>query len=241
MTTSQVTVAEMAAGSLAAVRIFEKLGIDYCCGGRQPLEDVCLQKGLDYPAVQQELENALKTREAGERDWTAERLSDLISHIVTTHHEYLQSELPAISARLDKVTRVYTGRNLTAGIEGLQPVFEALKAELEQHLWKEENILFPAVAAYERAASSGSALPPVPFGSVNNPIRMMEHEHDGAGEALARIREITADFAVPEYACVTFRALMSSLHELETDLHMHIHLENNVLFPRAAALEASGR
>lgn len=109
------------------------------------------------------------------------------------------------------------------------------------HLMKEERMLFPAIAAYELATEQGTALPRTPFGTVANPIHMMEAEHESAGQALARIHEITSDFAVPEYGCVTYRALMSSLDELERDLHIHIHLENNILFPRAERLEAANR
>jgi regulator of cell morphogenesis and NO signaling len=136
------------------------------------------------------------------------------------------------------VYRVYNERYGETLI-GLPEVFSAVRAELETHMMKEERILFPAVAAVEAAVESGAALPRTPFGSVNNPIQMMEAEHDSAGQALSDIRRITRDFEIPEYACVTYRALMNGLQEFEQDLHLHIHLENNVLFPRAIQLEAS--
>ena len=124
---------------------------------------------------------------------------------------------------------------------GLPEVYASLRAELEMHIRKEETILFPAVTAYEAAVNSGHPIPASPFGTVANPIGMMEQEHESAGQALARIREITRDFELPDYACVTYRALMSGLDELERDLHQHIHLENNILFPRALQLEALHR
>jgi regulator of cell morphogenesis and NO signaling len=122
---------------------------------------------------------------------------------------------------------------------GLPEVFAELRNELEGHLNKEETLLFPAIVAYERAAGANQPLPPTRFGTVANPIRVMEAEHESAGAALTSIREITGGFAIPEYACVTYRALMTGLQELEQDLHMHIHLENNILFPRAAELGKS--
>jgi regulator of cell morphogenesis and NO signaling len=236
--TETQTIAEIAASSLAAVRVFEKYGIDYCCGGKRPLSAVCREKGYDAEAVQGELDAALAQSAGPARDWNRAPLSELIRHIVTTHHQYLRQELPAIQTRLDKVYRVYNQR-YGPTLTGLPEVFAALRAELELHIVKEEMMLFPAIVASEAAVNSGSPLPSSPFGTVSNPIQMMESEHESAGEALAKIREITQDFGLPEYACVTYRALMSSLAELERDLHMHIHLENNVLFPRAERLEAA--
>jgi regulator of cell morphogenesis and NO signaling len=239
-TATAPTVRDIAASSLAAVRIFEKFGIDYCCGGKRPLADVCREKGYDTEAIQSELDAALSTAPDSARDWSGAPLADLMDHIVTTHHEYLRRELPAIEQRLEKVYRVHNQR-YGSTLTGLPEVFAALKAELEMHLMKEERMLFPAIAAFENAIDSGQPLPRTPFGTVANPIHMMEDEHESAGQALSRIREITGDFAIPEYACVTYRALMRGLDELERDLHMHIHLENNILFPRAERLEASRR
>jgi regulator of cell morphogenesis and NO signaling len=230
------TVAEIAANSLAAVRVFEKFGIDYCCGGKRPLAEVCRSKGQDLEEVQRELDQALAGAPVGERDWSSATARELVTHIVATHHEYLRRELPAIQTRLDKVFRVYNEK-FGPTLIGLPEVYGALRAELEMHIRKEEIILFPAVVAYEEAIKAGQPLPRTPFGSVANPIHMMEAEHESAGVALAEIRKITNEFSVPEYGCVTYRALMSSLDELERDLHMHIHLENNILFPRAQRIE----
>jgi regulator of cell morphogenesis and NO signaling len=236
--TTPLTVAEIAAGSLAAVRVFEKFGIDYCCGGKRPLADVCRDKGYNLDDVQSQLNVALAGTAQVDRDWNEASLTSLIAHIVATHHEYLLRELPSISVRLEKVYRVYNQRYGPTFI-GLPEVFADLRAELELHMLKEERMLFPAIAAYEAVAIAGQPLPSSPFGSVASPIHMMEAEHESAGAALARIREITRNFEVPEYACVTYRALMGGLEELERDLHLHIHLENNILFPRAERLEAS--
>jgi regulator of cell morphogenesis and NO signaling len=234
------TVAEIAANSLGAVRVFERLGIDYCCGGKRPLAEVCREKGYDTAEVERELDAASAGVQEPSTNWNVASLASLVDHIVSKHHEYLRFELPALAKRVDKVYRVYNqryGETLT----GLPEVFSGLQAELEMHIRKEEMILFPAIVAYETAVNAGSKLPSTPFGTVGNPIRMMELEHDEAGEALAKIRKITDDFAVPEYACVTYKAMMSGLRELEQDLHIHIHLENNILFPRTLRIEAEKR
>ena len=224
--TENITVSEIAAKSLAAVRVFERLGIDYCCGGKRPLADVCRQKGYDAAAVRNELDEAEKATRDTTRDWNTAPLPELIDHIVNTHHEYLKREMPALSTRLEKVYRVYNQR-YGETLPGLPEVYAGLRSELEMHMRKEEMVMFPAIAAHK------------PFAAIDSPIATLEAEHEIAGEALAKIREITKDFHLPEYACVTYRALMSGLQELEQDLHMHIHLENNVLFPRAMQPDAA--
>lgn len=237
-TNQSATVAEIAAGSLAAVRVFERLGIDYCCGGKRPLADVCQSKGLDATTVQSELDAALHASPEAARDWNTVPLRELIAHIVATHHAYLKREFQPIGERLAKVFRVYNQR-YGPTLTGLPEVFSALQTEMEVHMFKEEHILFPAIASSEAAAGTGALPPHSCFGTVANPIRMMESEHESAGQALERIRTITNDFEIPDYACVTYRALMNGLRELEEDLHLHVHLENNILFPRAIALEES--
>jgi regulator of cell morphogenesis and NO signaling len=214
-----ITVAEIATSSLVAVRVFERLGIDYCCGGKRLLADVCRQKGYDTAAVRRELDEAEKASD-DTRDWSSAALVDLVNHIVGTHHAYLNRELPALSARLEKVYRVYNQRHGPT-LTGLPEVFGDLRSELEMHMRKEEMVLFPAIVEQR------------PFEALANAIGVMETEHESAGKALVTICEITQDFHIPEYACITYRALMSGLQELERDLHIHIHLENNVLFPRA--------
>jgi regulator of cell morphogenesis and NO signaling len=227
--------AELAAASTAAVRILEQHGLDYCCGGARPLEDAAREKGLDPAALLAEIERAQTSAPAG-RDWRTAPLDELADYIVKTHHEYLKLNLPALSARLAKVLEVHGAKD-PARLEAMSEVFGAMRAELEEHMHKEEVILFPFIERYGRAASQGLPLPPAPFGTIANPIRVMEREHDSAGGALARLRELTGGYTLPEWACDTARALWRGLEELEHDLHVHIHLENNLLFPRAIALE----
>jgi len=237
---SSQTISEIASHSLGAVRVFERLGIDYCCGGKRPVEDACRELGLDTAAVLSELDSAVAGRSVDETDWTKSSLRELIRHIVGKHHEYLKLELPRLSQRLDKVMRVY-GEQDKATLQPLPDLFQGLRAEMELHMHKEEMILFPFMERLESEINNGRPAPPAPFGSVANPIAMMEHEHDSAGAALKSMRESTNGFAIPDYACVTYRSLLDGLRELEQDLHIHIHLENNILFPRAIALEPANR
>lgn len=216
------TVGEIAAGVPAAVRVFEKYKIDYCCGGQRRLEEVCRERGISPDAVLAEVEQAA-TRPA-ERDWSGAPLSELARHIVSTHHEYMKTELPALEARLTRVIQVH-GAAHGDMLRNLQNVFNGLRDEILAHLRKEEFILFPAIEQAERA--------PLPSGSLDGPIRMMMFEHDNAGEALSQMRNITNDYTLPADACATFRALYTGLQEMEADLHQHIHLENNILFPGA--------
>lgn len=239
-TLSNQTISEIAAHSLDAVRVFERLGIDYCCGGKRPVEAACKEFGLDSAAVISELDLAMAGRPPEETDWSKAPLHHLIGHIVGTHHDYLRLELPRLSQRLEKVMRVYGGKD-QATLAPLPALFGGLRSELEMHMRKEETVLFPFIERTEAAVDAGLPAPAAPFGSVANPIAMMEHEHDSVGVALKSMRAATNDYAVPDYACVTYRSLLEGLRELEQDLHLHIHLENNILFPRAIALEKANR
>jgi regulator of cell morphogenesis and NO signaling len=228
------SVARIATASAAAVRVFEQFGIDYSLHGDRSLADACREKGLDESAVSAEIDRAGSDVSPGP-DWTAEPLSALIAHIVATHHDYLRRELPQIAQRLARVAEVYAERERSIMSE-LPGVFSGLMDEISLHMRKEEMMLFPAIEECEAAAASGAPLPPTPFGSVANPIRMMEYEHENAGGALARMRELTRGYTAPVYACMTYIAVVDGLKALEADLHQHMHLENNSLFPRALKL-----
>lgn len=228
----QQNIGEIAAQSLAAVRLFEKLGIDYCCGGRRPLAEVCQEKGLSADEIVTQLSQ--EASPVNDRDWSKSSLSALIQHIVATHHDFLKSELPRLSAQIDKVVAAHASRDPETFVK-IQRVFAALQNDLDQHLMKEEQILFPYIQGMESPSGPGHSC----FGTVQNPIRMMEIEHDEAGSALAALRQLTAGYQPPEWACPTLRALYTGLAALEEDLHLHIHLENNILHPGALALERS--
>ncbi|MGE5644610.1 MAG: iron-sulfur cluster repair di-iron protein [Acidobacteriota bacterium] len=233
--TATVTLADLAAKSLAAIRILEQYGLDYCCGGKQPFEEACLAKGLQPAQILREVDDAAVAGAAG-RDWQTAPLDELVKHIVETHHAYLKLDLPVLQARIEKVVSVHGARD-PQKLPRLAAVFSGLRNELEMHMQKEERILFPFIEQYRIAELQNKPAPPVPFGSIANPIAMMEREHAGAGDALQEIRNLTGDFTPPAYACATVRALYDGLKALEEDLHVHIHLENNILFPRAIAVE----
>jgi regulator of cell morphogenesis and NO signaling len=233
-TDNNLTLADVAATSLAAVRLLEQHGLDYCCGGKQPFLEACRERNLDPAAILAAIESAGAT--APETDWQSAPLRDLANHIIRTHHEYLKLELPTLAKRLEKVLSVH-GPKDTALWQPLFDTYSALYAELDQHLHKEEVILFPFIDRYAAAEAAGLPMPPVPFGSLANPIAVMDREHTSAGAALAEIRRLTSNFTLPDYACTTVQNLYAGLLALEADLHTHIHLENNILFPRAIALE----
>jgi len=223
------TVGEIAAENPSSVRVFEKYGIDYCCGGKVSLDEACQARGIAAAQVQTDLEQAAAAKPGQDRDWSAAPLPLLIDHIVGTHHVFLKTELPRLRLLLGKVLAAH-GSSLAP----LVRIFDGLHAELDAHLAKEEMVLFPMIK------NMGSGRPAASHcGSVNNPIAVMEHEHDNAGRALEGMRQVTHDYTLPANACNTYRALFSGLQELEADLHRHIHLENNILFPRAAQLECA--
>ena len=170
------------------------------------------------------------------QDWQNQLLADLIGHITTTHHVFVREESPRIQALAAKVVGVH-GKNHPELLQ-VQQVFAALAEELRVHLMKEEQMLFPYISLMEESALAGEPAPPAMFGTVANPVRMMMQEHDGAGDALRSLRAITSDYALPEDACISYRTLYGALEGFEADLHQHIHLENNILFPRAIAMEA---
>jgi len=234
--TDEQTVGEIASASLGAVRVFETRGIDYCCGGSQTLKEVCQERGLDAAVIGTEIEAATRETGGADRDWTTASLAYLIHHIVSTHHEYLKLELPRLNERMNKVLSVHGDKDPET-LPALSQTLRGLWDELDPHMQKEEMMLFPAIERFEQAVAAKQPPPPLPFGTFKNPVHMMMAEHDNAGDALRRISELTHGYELPEYACSTVRALYEGLRELESDLHRHIHLENNILFPRAIELE----
>ena len=227
------TIGELVAEAPLRANVFEKRRIDYCCNGRRSLAEVCTEQGIPVSELLAELER--EPVQGQSADWARETLVKLADHIVGRHHGYLRAALPSVAFKLDKVVRAHGERH--PSVIELRTVFERLSNELTSHMAKEEIVLFPHIRALECAAVKRTSPPLAPGGTVRNPIRMMEHEHDDAGRALSRMRELTSDYQPPRDACNTFRALYAQLAELEQDLHTHIHLENNVLFPRAAELE----
>ena len=231
------TVREVALENPAATRVLERFGIDYCCGGNQLLEQACAKAGATGADVLDSLEIHEETARAARQvhDWQSEPLSDLVAHIENTHHKYTREEIVRLSALLEKVCTVH-GKNHPELYE-IQSTFSGLVQELTTHMMKEEMVLFPYMVRLEEAVIQKEPVLPAPFGTVRNPVAMMEHEHDSAGNALRAMRKASKEFLTPADACVSYQALYKALEAFEADLHQHIHLENNILFPRAIAME----
>lgn len=234
---AQTPVGQIVAEDLLTASILDRFGIDYCCGGRNTLGNACAERGLDVSEVLHALEAGKPVEDArpDRIDYASMPLGALADQIVAAHHAYLREALPRLNTLLDKVVAAHSAAH--PDLFELRGVFHGLKSELELHMMKEENVLFPLIKELEAATS----LPMIHCGSVNNPIMVMEHEHDSAGVALGRLRQLSNQFTPPPDACPTYRAMLQGLADLEADLHRHIHKENNILFPKAAALEAALR
>ena len=239
MTATTQTVCDIALEQPTAIRVFEQFGIDYCCGGRKPLAEACAAGNLEIDAVLAALEAAEKKPGTELDNWTDKSLESLSSHIVAKHHAYVKNELPRLAQLAQKVVNRHGATKLELPM--IANVLMHLDEELTQHLAKEEAVLFPYIARLEQSVSNGASKPHGCFGTVSNPIAMMTQEHDAAGTLLAEIRRLSGNFTTPPDACPTFHAFYDGLKEFEQDLHQHIHLENNIYFPRAINLEESVR
>ena len=237
MATTTQTVRDIATENPTAVRVFEKFGIDYCCGGRVPLAEACANKGLNVDEVLASLEATANPSAAGEKDWSRESLATLAAYIVDTHHAYVTREVPRLNELAAKV--VSRHGDTREELPAIQSKLAELGEEMIAHQGKEEVVLFPYIGKFERYASGGGVKPRSCFGTIDHPIMMMTRDHDYAGNLMAEIRALSQSYTPPAGACPTFRAFYAGLQEFEQDLHQHIHLENNILFPRAVALEAS--
>lgn len=223
--TTQTTVGELVADNPSRSRIFERLGIDYCCGGQKTLEAACKERGLDARTLVELLEanEAVTDAPTDTTNWKEAPLPALIDHIVETHHAYLRRELPRLNALLSRVASRHGAQH--EWLLAMQPVFRELSESLEEHMRSEEERVFPAIRKL-------SEQPGTPLGEA---VEQMEEEHEEAGVALKTLRELSGGFTPPAGACNSFRALLHGLSEFEADMHQHVHLENNVLFPRALA------
>ena len=230
--TANTTVADIATQDPGSIRIFQQHQIDFCCGGRIPLAEACETRGLDTGAVLAEL-RAARASASDEADWREAPHGELVSHIQRRFHETLRTELPRLSEMLAKVVSRHAAAH--PEVREVEAIFGNLQRELLDHMAKEDAVLFPAILA---VANDDTPLDPVMCRWINAPIHAMEAEHEEAGAAIARMRVLTDGYAAPEGACPTYRGLYHGLAEVERDMHVHVHLENNILFPRAAALAA---
>lgn len=223
--TPVTTVAAIARQHPATTKVFQRHGLDFCCGGKRPLEEACASQGLDAAAVLAEV-RAAAAGPSAETDWDARPAAELIDHILERYHATLRRDLPVLRQLAAKVASRH-GVDAPA-LLGVRELVDQLSAEMTSHMAKEEQVLFPIIS---RLAAGGDS----PM-SVEGPVSVMEHEHEEVAEILRELRALTGDYAPPATACNSYRGLFQMLAELESDTHQHIHLENNVLFPRAEEL-----
>lgn len=211
-------------------RELERRNLDYCCGGAVTLDEACRDAGFDAALVAAELASSIV--DEGPASWTHLDVDELVVHLVETHHRYLWDELPRVQALLDTVVDVHGDRH--PELHEIAECFGAVRADIEPHLVKEERVLFPAI----RQLAAAPAAPTFGFGTIGNPISAMLRDHDELGTLLLDLRTSTNDYTVPEDGCASYRALFEGFAQLEADTHLHVHKENNVLFPRVVLLES---
>lgn len=228
------TLGEIATKDLRKAEIFKKYGLDFCCGGKKTVREACAEKGIDATRVEEELQKADKDpviRPLPYNEWSLDFLSD---YIVNTHHSYVKKTLPELRAYGAKVARVHGSHH--PELIPVSNLIEEINEELTDHMLKEETVLFPFIK--QLVASKTTNVPLLAgFGTVQNPINMMEHEHEAVGKNLEKIRQLSNNYAIPQDACASYNLLYKMLEEFESDLFTHIHLENNILFPKSLKLE----
>lgn len=233
------TLSDLATHLPGATGVFQDLRLDFCCGGEQTLRAACEVAGVPVAEVLERLEREASP-ESGHGDqaqWDRFGLEDLVRHVLDTYHTFTRERLTTLPEMARKVIAAHGDRDPAA--HAIAARLEELRAELLPHMAKEEAVLFPYAVALERNLERGAAFAPPPFGTVENPLRMMGRDHVQTGETLRALRSAAREFRAPEHACATYRALLTGLEELERDLMLHIHFENAILFPRMAEYEKS--
>lgn len=233
-TLKQKTVADLVTENIKTAHIFKKHGIDFCCGGGISIESACEKNGIDFKALEEELSKALSEndRTYNYKSWAPGFLTD---HIINIHHTYVEENSSLLLQYADRVMKVH-GHHNTELVE-INDLVKRVVGELASHMKKEELILFPFIKKMVAAQKEDIKLSRPAFGTVDNPIAMMEEEHDAAGELFREIAELSNNYSPPGHACNTYNAFYAKLEEFENDLHLHVHLENNILFPKAKAME----
>jgi regulator of cell morphogenesis and NO signaling len=232
-------IGEIVAKDIRKAEVFRKFGIDFCCGGKKTVEKAAREKGIDASELQRELDyvDLQQTSGTASQNFDSWELDFLADYIVNTHHKYVARVMPDIFQYTQKVARVH-GKQHPETVE-IAEYFVQVMDELNRHMMKEEKVLFPYIKSLVEAQTGNAPIEVPHFGTVENPVRMMEHEHDQVGEYMRRINELASAYNVPAGACNTYRLSYAKLKEFEEDLHQHIHLENNILFPKAIELEKS--
>ncbi len=237
--TSETKMKDIALSSAAGRQVLEDAGLDYCCGGGKSLHEACLRADVSAEDILKRLRENSKDISPDDANWTSAPLSDLTRHIRERHHRYVREAIARIQVLLEKVAAKHGERR--PEISRIRTLFIEVGQEMIMHMQKEEQILFPYIDALEKAKSTHSSLEPPFFQTVRNPIQAMMSEHDSAGDLVKQIRKVSLDYTLPADACTSYRALYQDLREFEADLHQHVHLENNILFPRAIELESAPR
>lgn len=233
---AEQTIGEMVAENYRTAPVFKKYGIDFCCKGGRTIEDACAAKGIDPQPLLADLAAATSEKDSNAVDYSTWKLDRLANHIEDVHHTYVAEATEQLKPFLDKVAKVHgDGHPYLIDIRNM--FFESA-GNLAQHMKKEELILFPFIKKMQMAKDAGEPMPQPHFGTVENPIAMMKAEHEDEGERFEAMSQLTDGFNPPEYACNTWRVTYSLLKEFQDDLFQHIHLENNILFPKALEMEA---
>jgi regulator of cell morphogenesis and NO signaling len=233
---SETTVKDIALANPAARQVLEEARVDYCCGGGKSLQEACVHAGVSSEEILKRLRENSRQVSATDVNWTSAPLSTLTAYITNNHHAYVRQAIPRVTVLLEKVLTKHGEKH--SELAEMEIAFREVGKEMIMHMQKEEQILFPYIERLDRAANRKDPLEPPFFQTVKNPIHAMMMEHDSAGELVRRIRQASADYQPPPDACTSYRALLQELHQFECDLHQHVHLENNILFPRAVELEA---
>lgn len=235
--TGETKVKEIVVANPGATRILEQAGVDYCCGGNRSLHDACAHAGVSEEEIMARLrENKVNVGPA-DADWVSAPLGDLTKHIREKHHRYVREAVQRVPTLLARVKTKH-GNNHPE-IAEIEDLFLKVGREMIMHMRKEEQVLFPYIEAVERAASGKETLEPPFFQTVRNPVHAMMEEHDAAADLVRQIRAASSTYTPPANACASYQALYGDLQEFEADLHQHVHLENNILFPRAVDMEAA--
>lgn len=229
------TIAEMVTNDYRTAKVFTQYGLDFCCGGKQTLEEACLKKGISLHELETALQACTKQPSHPDENYNQWELDRLVDHILEKHHSYVREALPLLEGYSSKVASVH-GSTHPEVIE-IYNHFRAVSHELQMHMHKEEFILFPYIKRMAEAKRNHQPLLPPPFGTIRNPIDMMEQEHAFAGNSMEAINQLSKGYIPPADACNTFRVLYAELKNFEDDLHQHIHKENNILFPGAIKME----
>jgi regulator of cell morphogenesis and NO signaling len=236
-TTIGKTIGQMVADDYRAAEVFEAFGIDFCCKGNKTIDEVCESKGIYKNTLLQDLAKATQTETDSTLNYNTWPLDLLADYVEKKHHRYVENKTPALQQYLDKICMVHGKQH--PELFKIKDLFDQSASELAAHMKKEELILFPFIRKMAIAKQENQPAPAPPFGTVQSPINNMKHEHDTEGEIFRKIAELSNNYTPPADACNTYKVTFSLLKEFEADLHLHIHLENNILFPKSIEMEQS--